>query len=449
MQGPGGVNWYIGVAKAFGHGPEVVGRPITLSEDCLYLNVWTPGLESGAALPVMVFVHGGSNSGGWSYEPNYLGANLAARGVVVVTIAYRLGPFGFFSHPSLDNGTGEAAANFALLDIRKAFAWVRDNIQAFGGDPENITGFGESAGAFDLLDLLLADLAAGESKRSLFRRLVLQSIGGPALVRKTLSEEQATGVFLAEQAGLDSLSGADALRRLPAADILAAAQKLPDDHYYSAVIDGLTMIEHPLDVLRQASARGVEVITGTNADEWLMYVDEDASPKDVETWIDGNAAEHKQALLAAVADQPDPRRSLDRLRTARNMLCPSHYLAQRLNETGGKAWVYYFSRQRAGSGGNRLGAYHGTELPYVFDTHDHWLPVEMADRELTQAVLDYWTQFARSGNPNLDGRPEWPVHTSAEPAVLELGLRIGGTEIPSTELCELLGPALRNTEAKP
>jgi len=159
MQGPGGVNWYVGVAEAFGHGPEVVGRPNGLSEDCLYLNVWSPEPLSDTGLPVMVFVHGGSHAGGWSYEPNYIGENLAARGVVVVTIAYRVGPFGFFSHPALNNTKGEPVANFALLDIRAAFEWVSRHIVSFGGNPENVTGFGESSGAFNLVDLLLADLA--------------------------------------------------------------------------------------------------------------------------------------------------------------------------------------------------------------------------------------------------------------------------------------------------
>jgi para-nitrobenzyl esterase len=440
------VDWYVGVAEAFGHGPDVVGRPNGLSEDCLYLNVWSPQTGKDSGLPVMVFVHGGSNSGGWSYEPNYLGENLAARGVVVVTVAYRLGPFGFFSHPALDNGGGEPLANFALLDIRMAFQWVAEHIDAFGGDPENITGFGESAGAFDLVDLLLADLAAGGAPKSMFRRLISQSIGGPAMARKTLAEEQAAGVFLAEQAGLESPVSADSLRRLPAETVLQAAEKLPPDHYHSAVIDGLTIPMHPLDVLKNIRAGGVEVIAGTNADEWYMYVGEDLTQQDVRQWIEENAPGNREALLEAVAGETDPRRALDRLRTAQSMLCPSRYLARRLNESGGRAWVYYFTRQRAGSGGERLKAYHGAELPYVFDSHDAWLPVEAIDRELTRAVMDYWVQFAKTGNPNLAGRPEWPVHSRQDPAVMELGTRVGGIDASSTALCELLGPGSRQLE---
>ena len=228
------VDWYADVARAFGHGPEVVKGPAGVSEDCLHLNVWTPDVSLDARLPVMVFVHGGSNKGGWSYEPNYIGQNLAAKGVVVVTITYRLGPFGFFSHRALDNEEGEPVANFALLDIRAAFRWVQQNIGSFGGDPANITGFGESSGAFDLADLLLADLDRGTGGQSLFRRLILQSIGGPARIRRTLAEEQAIGDVLAENMGSGQEVTAQQLRQVSAAEVLNAASQLPAGHYYSA-----------------------------------------------------------------------------------------------------------------------------------------------------------------------------------------------------------------------
>jgi para-nitrobenzyl esterase len=446
IQGSGGVDWYVGVAEAFGHGPEVIGRPNGLSEDCLYLNVWSPDPVSAAGLPVMVFVHGGSNAGGWSYEPNYIGEALAARGVVVVTIAHRVGPFGFFSHPALNNTEGEPVANFALLDIRAAFQWVSRHIGAFGGDPENITGFGESSGAFNLVDLLLTDLAAGEGGTSLFRRLVSQSIGGPATIRQTLAEDQVTGEFLAGQLGLGSEVNAEQLRQVPAEEILKAAAQLPDDHYFSAVIDGKTLPRHPLETLRLARTTGVDLIAGTNAHEWYMYVDENTTQKDVQDWVAENAPEQQAALLAMVAAAADARSAMDRLRTAQEMLCPSRYLATRINETGGRAWVYYFSRQRAGSGGDRLRVYHGAELPYVFNRHDNWLPTEETDLALTEAILDYWVQFARSGDPNMADRPAWPVHSRQVPAVMELGNRVGEMEAFSTELCKMLNPVWRQAE---
>jgi len=439
------VEWYAGVAQTFGHGPEVVGRPKGLSEDCLYLNVWTPKPGDESNLPVMVFVHGGSNSSGWSYEPNYVGSSLAARGVVVVTVAYRVGPFGFFSHPALDNDQGEPIANFGLLDIQAAFQWVRAHISKFGGDPENITGFGESSGAYDLLDLLLVDISNGRSESSLFRRLVSQSIGGPLLKRQTLAEEQEIGVLLAKQLGYGEEVSAENLRDVPAEDLVEASSNLPADHYFDAVVDGKTVVRHPLESLRRAHVEGVDLIAGTNADEWYMYFSEDTTQADLENWISENVPEQREAILAAVADEPDYRHALDLLRTGRNMLCPSRYLAKRVNESGGRAWVYHFTRQRSGSGGERLRAYHGIELPYVFDRHDDWLPTGEVDRQLTEAVMDYWVQFASTGNPNLPGRPQWPVHSRQNPAVLELGDRIGVEEPRNESLCDLLWPGSEET----
>jgi para-nitrobenzyl esterase len=433
------VDWYADVAEAFGHGPEVVEHPAGVSEDCLYLNVWSPDLSADARLPVMVYVHGGSNKGGWSYEPNYVGQNLAAKGVVVVTIAYRLGPFGFFSHRALGNDEGEPVANFALLDIRAAFEWVQQNIGAFGGDPGNITGFGESAGAFNLADLLLADLDRGKDSRSLFRRLILQSIGGPVRVRRTLAEEQAIGALLANNLGLSGEVTAQKLRRVPGKAVVKAAGQLPAGHDFSAVIDGTSVFRHPREVLARLDASGTDLIAGTNADEWYMYLDRETTHKDVENWIAEYAPGGRQALLDQVANERDPRRALDRLSTARQMLCPSRDLAGTVSGNGGRAWVYYFNRQRQGEGGQLLGAYHGAELPYVFNRHDDWLATDDQDKALSAVIMDYWVRFAATGDPNATGSPSWPAYTDEKPDVLILGDSTDVAPDTTLELCNLLG----------
>ena len=204
---------------------------------------------------------------------------------------------------------------------------------------------------------------------------------------------------------------------------------------------------HPLTTLGHTQAAGVELLAGTNADEWYMYISEDVTRQDLEQWVAANAPQHQEALLAAVADEPEPRRAMDRLRTARDMLCPSRYLAMRLNESGGSGWIYYFSRQRTGAGGQKLGVYHGSELPYVFDSHDDWLPVDVTDKVLTETILDYWVQFARAGNPNVPGRPAWSAYTRQDPVVMELGDQTGIMEPFAMELCELLGPLVNQAEA--
>ncbi len=436
MQGDHITKWYADVAVAFGHGPENVGRPKGVSEDCLYLNVWTPEVEAGAGLPVMVWVHGGSNVGGWSYEPNYIGDRLAARGVVVVSVAYRLGVFGFFSHPALDNGSGEPVANFGWLDTAMALRWVRDNIAGFGGDPGNVTVFGESAGAGNIGDFIV-----GQAGRGLFRRLILQSSAGSVTGRRSLEEEREVGRRLADHLGIEAAEQtADRLRRLPARDLLAAASEVLQDHYFDVVVDGLTLQRQPMNTYVDAGIGQVDVLAGTNADEWYMYIPESSGKVQIEQWLQENAPRGAAALRSLLAGEDDPRRALDRLITARRMLCPTRYLASRVDAAGGRAWVYWFSRQRPGPGGARLGAYHGTEIGYVFDRHEYWQSTGSVDRALTESVMDYWVQFARTGDPNVEGRPVWPPYRANAPAVMELGDRTGAIAPPDAAFCRWLGP---------
>lgn len=441
MQDDGAVEWYVQVAAAFGYSAEVVARPQGVSEDCLYLNIWTPRPEPEAALPVIVFVHGGGNTGGWSYEPNYRGGALANRGVVVVTVAYRLGPLGFFAHPALNNGPGHPVANFGLLDLRAAFQWIRRHITAFGGDANKITAIGESAGALNLLDLLLADLSRMQSQTAggglSFDRLVSQSIGGPLVERESLQQEQVFGARMAAALGLDSDASAADLRAVAAERWVAAIRSLPPDYYPDSVVDGLTLTRYPLAALADLRAEGIELILGSNADEWRMYLDPETSQDDLEHWI--APYDNPAALRAEVADLPDPRRALDRLETWRNMECPSRLIADWANGSGGRAWMYRFTRVRAGAGGLALGAYHGAELPYVFDSHDGWLDTAAQDRQLGARMMSYWVAFARSGNPNGPGRPNWPAYRPETCSVLELGEEIRLRQPESPALCKALG----------
>jgi para-nitrobenzyl esterase len=418
----------------------VAPRPASISEDCLYLNVWTPKPGGTAGLPVMVFVHGGSNRGGWSFEPNYLGDRLAAEGVVVVTVAYRLGVFGFFSHPALEDGTAGVQANYGLLDIRAAFQWVRENIQAFGGNPDNITAFGESAGALDIVDLMLIEAEGGKEERPLFRRLVSQSLGGSMTQRQNLAAAQQSGQQLVAQIGLGPAVTAERLRQISAFQLLQAARQVRGEGMPEGIIDGRFLRRTPAALAAAVGFEGVELLIGTNADEWLMYIDEAAGWEDVEAWIQRHAPDAREELVERIGAGTDPRRALDRLRTAWRMACPSRFLAEQVNARGGKAWVYLFTRQRSGPGGETLGAYHGAELPYVFDTHDAWLPTGENDRRLTAEILRIWTRFAETGRPAPAQGNDWPVFTAARQAVIELGDRIGIVDPREDDLCDILGP---------
>ncbi|MEE8528005.1 MAG: carboxylesterase family protein, partial [Gammaproteobacteria bacterium] len=401
-------------------------------------NVWTPKLPASGSpdkLPVMVWFHGGSNKGGWSYEPNYVGAELAARGVVVVTMAYRLGPLGFFSHPSFaDSQRGEAIANFGFLDQTAALEWVHAHIGAFGGDSDNVTCFGESSGAGDLGNFFVVAI-------ELCRRLIAQSPGGSYAERNSLADEQQNGLKIAARLGIPNDDKAvDRLREIPAEELLAAADIALPGHYYDVIADDRTVIEAPLESLNRKQQSKIDFLFGTNRDEWYMYLADNTDEEDIDRWLAEHAPESAAVLRAQVANEPDPRRALDRLRTARETLCPARRVAARITATGGRAWVYYFTRQRPGPGGEKLGAYHGTEIPYVFGTHDAWLPTEPIDEQLTDAVMDYWVRFARSGDPNVPGRPEWPLYRAEKPAVLELGEQIHVVPPMDAALCIWLGP---------
>ena len=438
MQGPHIVDWYARVAAEFGAGTDEVGRPNGVSEDCLYLNVWTPNLQPNVAtrrLPVMIWFHGGSNKGGWSYEPNYIGAELAMKGVVVLSTAYRLGPFGYFSHPSFARSQpDEPIANFGFLDQTAALEWVHKHIDVFGGDPDNITCFGESSGAGDLGNFFALDV-------KLCRRFIAQSPGGSYAELNNLADEQQNGFKIAAQLGIpNDDESAARLRQVAAEDLLAAADKALPGHYYDVVKDDRTISLAPLESLNREQTSRIDFLLGTNRDEWYMYIPEDADEETIDRWLAENAPESTSVLRAQVASEPDPRRRLDRLSTAFEMLCPARRVAARITATGGRAWVYYFTRRRPGRGGETLGAYHGAELPYVFGTHDAWLPTEPVDERLTNAVMDYWVQFARTGDPNIPGRPEWPLYRAEKPAVLELGTEIRIVPPMDAALCIWLGP---------
>ncbi|MGQ0429807.1 MAG: carboxylesterase/lipase family protein [Gammaproteobacteria bacterium] len=423
-------DWYRKVGAAFEADPALLRDP-QFSEDCLYLNVWTPKPGADSRLPVMVWIHGGANRAGWSFEPNCLGEHLAARGnVVVVSIAYRHGVFGFFGHPELRGQSNPT--NFGLLDQIAALRWVRDHIASFGGDAGNVTIFGESAGAANIGYLMTSPLAQG-----LFRRAVSQSGGYQILERRTLDDVENSGAALgAALPGRPNLAG---LRQLDSATILAAANAALKDHDWGPAEDG-TAVLAPITAQNPLRNAPVDLLVDTNQDEWYMYVDEDAAALAAELHDLPGAA--RPALERLAAAEPTLRRGHDRAVTFANMVCPGYLMAGAVRRAGGQAWVYRFTRVRPGPGGKRLRAYHGAEIPYVFDTHDAWLATDGVDRRLTAAVMQYWVNFARSGDPNGAGLPEWPSYSESGARIVELGDRIGPRPAPDHDLCLLQANAL-------
>ena len=436
------LDWYRRMAVQFGGSADYY-EDLAVSEDCLYLNLWTPTLEHDAKLPVMVWVHGGSNKSGWSYEPNYYGHKLAQQDVVVVSVAYRQGVFGFLSHPDLPRD--EPVANFGYWDLVASLQWIHDNIEQFGGDPNRVTMFGESAGAENILALMATDAVDG-----LLHRGVAQSTAGFGLTRmSTLAEEEERALGLAAAFDLPVKDSLTALRQIPADELFAVYDETFARHYHAPAIDNQLLVESTWATLQGRGLGDRELIIGSNYHEWYANTAEDTTWDDVlregAALIEGMDYE---SALEIVRDEEDPRRAIDRLRTASAMLCASQHVAATVNDAGGKAWMYHFTRVPQGENGVSLGAYHGVEYPYIFDTHDPYFAINDTDRALQQAMQTYWVNFAKYGDPNGDGVTRWPPFQTPELMVQELGDDVFTTAAPEPELCALFEEGLADRPVK-
>ena len=433
-QGEHITKWYRQKIVSFGGNPHQFLKP-EVSEDCLYLNLWKP-INAGEQLPVIVFVHGGSNQGGWSYEPDYEGTELAKYGAIVVTIAYRLGVFGFFTHPDL------SLSNFALTDMVAALDWLQRHVAAFGGDPYNITLMGESAGGNNILHLLSSPIAKGR-----FQRAIVQSAGWAISGRTNRFEQLQLASELTEELSL-SVKGLEGLRAITAEKMLGTSEKVFADHFFDVVVDGTTLVEPTSQAMRYGRLSPVDLLIGSNLDEWRSYLPATARIENTE---------HLRLSLSGwkkvqdhFASSEDPIGALDQLITASNYVCPSKAVADTLQQQRQKVWRYLFTKHRDGELSSAEGAYHGAELPYVFNTHAKWLPTDVEDRLLSKRMMSYWVSFAEDGDPNVEGEHVWPAHiaqkhTGREPhresEVLVLGSNPYTRRHPSDPLCLIDGIA--------
>jgi para-nitrobenzyl esterase len=436
------LDWYRSLAVELGGSADYY-EDLAISEDCLYLNIWTPALEDTAKLPVMIWVHGGSNKSGWSYEPNYYGHKLAQQDVVVVSVAYRQRVFGFLSHPELPRD--EPVANFAYWDLIASLQWVQDNIEKFGGDPDRITMFGESAGAENILALLALEQVEG-----MLHRGIAQSTAGFGLTRmSTLQEEEERALGLADALEIPREDSLAALRKVPADEIFAVYDEVFAGYYHAPAIDHQLLAESTWKTIQSGALLGRELIIGSNYHEWYANTAEDTTWDDVvregAKLIEGIDYEN---ALEIVRNEEDPRRALDRLRTASSMLCASQNVAARVSAAGTGAWMYHFTRVPLGQNGESLGAYHGVEYPYVFDTHDPYFAIDDADLALQKSMQTYWVNFAKTGDPNGEGVTHWPRFEMPDMMVQELGDEVFTTAQPEPELCALFEEGLQDREIK-
>jgi len=348
--------------------------------------------------------------------------------VVLVSIAYRLGVFGFFAHPEIE---GDAQANFGLWDQVVALEWIQQNISRFGGDPDRVTIFGESAGAQDVLALMTSS-----GLEDLFHGGIMQSNAGFGLGQRTatsLDNERQRGVDTASVFGFDGAGSLVKLKAVPADELLTKYSDAFPSYYHAPAVDGTIVTKSIWETIENGELGRQPFIIGFNGDEWQDNIPADANAAALDRAFVAASYVNSDEARTHMAEEKNYRRAIDRVSTANGMGCPSQYLGARYDNS----WVYHFTRIREGKGGEKMRAYHGAELPYTFGTHPSWMATTDVDRVLTDRILTYWTNFAATGNPNADNVPEWPGFTPNEKQVMEFGDVAGVKDAPEPVLCRI------------
>ena len=398
--------------------------PAPMSEDCLFLNLTTSNMVPAKNLPVMVWFHGGSHQTGTASSPTYQSTKLPQQGIVLVTANYRLGPFGYLAHPALSaNDPNGVSSNYGILDQIAALRWIQDNIAAFGGDPNNVTIFGESAGAQAVSELMASPLADG-----LYHKAIMQSgvyswhpIGLKRGFRGIPSAEVIGQSFFALNGLATMTASAQELRAISSDAILNAA--ISDRRFLGAflpVADGYVQPDRVLNLILDEKTAPVPILLGYNADEGTLFYQwyqratrmnhefPSELPARLARFREVFSDDSEVLIKAYGLDDPERYKSGeadmlgdDSYGVHTRLLADAHAMREL------PVYVYQF-RRTPPRVGQTAGAHHAAEIPFVFDTH--YLELNRAGKRLTDTMVAYWTNFAKYGNPNSDTIPEWPAY---------------------------------------
>ncbi len=407
----------------------------TMSEDCLYLNVWSNARQPGQRLPVMVWIYGGGFQAGSASEPRQDGERLSRLGVVVVGVNYRLGVFGFMAHPSLTSESGTSSSgNYGLLDQVAALKWVQQNISAFGGDPGNVTIFGESAGSFAVSALVASPLAKG-----LFHKAIGESgsfMSAQTLSTPPLDSAEKNGLVLQEKLLARSIDG---MRQASADDVLKTVLNTRGMSF-GPILDGLLLTRSANAIYAEGAQNKVPLLAGWNADEVrssATMAPQKPTMVSFTNRIRGQFGANADAVLAVYPVKTDDD-AINAMADFNSDMFISHgtwrWIEAHRKTSGAPVYRYLFRRVIPIAPGTKpsgepilakdIGARHAGEIEYVFGALESVPKVtwESGDRALSDLMMRYWSNFARSGDPNGVGLPKWPRYTgdSKSPSVMEL-----------------------------
>jgi para-nitrobenzyl esterase len=450
---------WIGTRAADGFAPACMQEgvsmpgetPPDMSEDCLYLNIWTPARGAAEHLPVMVWIYGGGYRNGSASMPLYWGDRLAHKGVIVITIAYRLGPLGFLALPALTHESAHlSSGNYGLMDQIAALEWIQRNIAAFGGDPKRMTIAGQSSGSISVSALMASPRAKG-----LFQRAIGESGGlfeplqlAPSYL---LAAAERDGEKYAASLGATSLRE---LRRLPATGLLGGGNAGGVTH---PVIEPYVLPVSPYEAFASGQQNDVPLLIGSNAEEARALTDvTNVKTSTFDSDIERNFGRLPPAILAAYPHATDETARQARLDLERDLRFGWDMWAwARLQAATGQSGVYYYSfRQRppfpVGSVYEGWGASHFAELWYVFDHLDQ-VPWQWraADRKLADEMSSYWVNFAKTGNPNGRRLPPWPPFGNLDRKVLYLGDPIAAGSVANVDSLSTLDAVYTSVRGKP
>ncbi len=426
------------LADKFAPGPIQGGNPPSgKSEDCLYLNVWSPAKSGKDRIPVLVWIYGGGFGAGSTSEAGYSGEKLAKKGVVLVSIAYRVGVLGFMAHPELSaESPGHVSGNYGLLDMIAGLKWIQKNIAAFGGDPKKVTIFGESAGGIAVSMLCASPLAKG-----LFQGAISQSGGSfgpprpttfPGENLKRLSQAEAEGVAYAKTAGVSSIAD---LRKI-------GPDKLPPGRGWP-IIDGLVIPDDQYKLYEAKKYNDVPILVGYNSDEGASF----SPPKTPEDYI--NSVRIRYGRFADDLIKAYPVGTTTVPKTARDLARDAAFgwhtwSWARLHSKTGKSKVYYYYFDQhpefpTESPRFGYGSPHGQDVGFVFQ---HLNPNSQnatnTDQQISEAMATYWTNFAKYGHPNGSSVPEWPAFSDAKPVVMHFNQTPHTGPVPSEASLKVL-----------